>query len=102
MFERIGNAEARAEYKQIKKAEKLYLGAVEKAGYAYINRKIISYRPDEELDKIEKIQYAFKGKRVASYINNQENFKSWYTTCFKVYADLEQKGLATREDYKMY
>lgn len=25
---------------------------------------------------------------IASYINNQENFKSWYTTCFKVYADL--------------
>ncbi len=57
MFERIGNAEARAEYKQIKKAEKLYLGAVEKAGYAYVGRKIISYRPDEELDASEEIQY---------------------------------------------
>ena len=57
MFERVGNAEARAEYKQIKKAEKLYLGAVEKAGYAYINRKIVAARKKEELDKNEEIQY---------------------------------------------
>ena len=57
MFERIGNAEARAEYKQIKKAEKLYLGAVEKAGYAYINRKIVASRRREEIDASEEIQY---------------------------------------------
>lgn len=25
---------------------------------------------------------------ISSYINSQENFKSWYTLCFKVYADL--------------
>ena len=56
MFERIGNAEARAEYKQIKKAEKLYLGAVEKAGYTYVGRKIIASRK-EELDESEEIQY---------------------------------------------
>ncbi len=57
MFERIGNAEARAEYKRIKKAEKLYLGAVEKAGYAYINRKIVASRRREEVDASEEIQY---------------------------------------------
>ena len=57
MFERIGNAEARVEYKRIKKAEKLYLGAVEKAGYAYINRKIVASRRREEVDASEEIQY---------------------------------------------
>lgn len=43
-FERIGNAEARAEYKQLQKAEKLYIKAIESAGGQYINRKIIGIR----------------------------------------------------------
>lgn len=63
MFERLGNAEARAEYKKIKKAEKLYLSAVEKAGYAYVGRKIVgainereeeskfNYKDDNEPEK---------------------------------------------------
>ena len=74
MFERIGNAEARAEYKQIKKAEKLYLGAVEKAGYAYINRKIISYRPDEELDASEEIQY---NRKKTPYVQWKSDALAW-------------------------
>ena len=41
MLESFSNPEARAEYKKIKKAEKLYLDAVENAGYAYVGRKII-------------------------------------------------------------
>ena len=63
MFERLGDAEARAEYKKIKKAEKLYLSAVEKAGYAYVGRKIVgainereeeskfNYKDDNEPEK---------------------------------------------------
>ncbi len=74
MFERIGNAEARAEYKQIKKAEKLYLGAVEKAGYAYINRKIISYLSDEELDASEEIQY---NRKKTPYVQWKSDALAW-------------------------
>ena len=74
MFERIGNAEARAEYKQIKKAEKLYLGAVEKAGYAYVGRKIISSRPEEEVDESEEIQY---NRKKTPYVQWKSDALAW-------------------------
>ena len=58
MFERLGDAEARAEYKKIKKAEKLYLDAVKKAGYAYVGRKIIGAIEERE----EEPKFAYKGR----------------------------------------
>lgn len=48
MFERLGNAEASAEYKFLKKAEDLYLKAAEKAGDARLIRYISSGELDEE------------------------------------------------------
>ena len=42
MFERLGNAEASAEYKFLKRAENLYLKAAEKAGDARLIRYISS------------------------------------------------------------
>lgn len=63
MFERLGDAEARAEYKKIKKAEKLYLDAVEKAGYAYVGRKIIG--AIEEREEEPKFSYAGKKAKTA-------------------------------------
>lgn len=74
MFERIGNAEARAEYKRIKKAEKLYLGAVEKAGYAYINRKIVASRRREEIDASEEIQY---NRKKTPYVQWKSDALAW-------------------------
>ena len=74
MFERIGNAEARAEYKRIKKAEKLYLGAVEKAGYAYINRKIVASRRREEVDASEEIQY---NRKKTPYVQWKSDALAW-------------------------
>lgn len=56
-FARRGNPEAIAEYKKIKKAEKLYLDAVEKAGYAYVGRKIIGSINERE----EKAKFSFAG-----------------------------------------
>ncbi len=73
MFERIGDAEARAEYKQIKQAEKLYLGAVEKAGYAYVGRKIIASRR-EELDASEEIQY---NRKKTPYVQWKSDALAW-------------------------
>lgn len=55
MFERLGNAEASAEYKFLKKAEDLYLKAAEKAGDAQLIRYIVSGEWDEE-----EAQYARK------------------------------------------
>lgn len=57
MFERLGNAEARAEYKRLSKAEKLYLNAIEKAGYKYRNGKILVRRKKEEIDSISQNEY---------------------------------------------
>lgn len=74
MFERVGNAEARAEYKRIKKAEKLYLGAVEKAGYAYINRKIVASRRREEVDASEEIQY---NRKKTPYVQWKSDALAW-------------------------
>jgi len=74
MFERIGNAEARAEYKRIKKAEKLYLGAVEKAGYAYINRKIVASRRREEIDASEEIEY---NRKKTPYVQWKSDALAW-------------------------
>ena len=48
MFERLGNAEASAEYKFLKKAENLYLKAAEKVGDARLIRYITSGEWDEE------------------------------------------------------
>ena len=48
MFERLGNAEASAEYKFLKKAEDLYLKAAEKAGDARLVRYITSGEWDED------------------------------------------------------
>ena len=48
MFERLGNAEASAEYKFLKKAENLYLKAAEKAGDARLIRYITSGEWDED------------------------------------------------------
>ena len=70
MFERIGNAEARAEYKRIKKAEKLYLGA----GYAYINRKIVASRRREEVDASEEIQY---NRKKTPYVQWKSDALAW-------------------------
>lgn len=74
MFERIGNAEARAEYKRIKKAEKLYLGAVEKAGYAYINRKIVASRRREEIDASKEIEY---NRKKTPYVQWKSDALAW-------------------------
>lgn len=74
MFERIGNPEARAEYKRIKKAEKFYLGAVEKAGYAYINRKIVASRRREEVDASEEIQY---NRKKTPYVQWKSDALAW-------------------------
>ena len=57
MFERLGNAEARAEYKRLSKAEKLYLNAIEKAGYKYRNGKILVRRKKEEIDSTSQNEY---------------------------------------------
>ena len=48
MFERLGNAEASAEYKFLKRAENLYLKAAEKAGDARLIRYITTGEWDEE------------------------------------------------------
>ena len=56
-LECLGNPDARAEYKKIKKAEKLYLDAVEKAGYAYVGRKIISSYQERESDESDIAKY---------------------------------------------
>ena len=61
MFERLGDAEARAEYKKLKKAEKLYLGAVEKAGYAYVGRKIVG--AIDEREEASEPKYSFAGSK---------------------------------------
>ncbi len=57
MFERLGNTEARAEYKRLSKAEKLYLNAIEKAGYIYRNGKILVRRKKEEIDSTYQNEY---------------------------------------------
>ncbi len=57
MFERLGNAEARAEYKRLSKAEKLYLNAIEKAGYKYRNGKILVRRDSDEIDSTSQNEY---------------------------------------------
>lgn len=57
MFERLGNAEARAEYKRLAKAEKLYLKAIEKAGYKYRNGKILARRDSDEIDSTSQNEY---------------------------------------------
>ena len=54
----LANPEARAEYKKIKKAEKLYLDAVEKAGYAYVGRKIIAAIDERD----EEAKFSYKGR----------------------------------------
>ena len=48
VLKRIGDAKAMAEYKRLKKAEKLYLDAIEAAGKKYVNGKIVSIDDDEE------------------------------------------------------
>ena len=61
MFERLGNAEASAEYKFLKRAENLYLKAAEKAGDARLIRYITSGEWDEE-----EAQYARKRQKYLS------------------------------------
>lgn len=57
MFERLGNTESRAEYKRLAKAEKLYLKAIEKAGYKYRNGKILARRDSDEIDSNTQNEY---------------------------------------------
>lgn len=67
MFRSFDSKEARTEYKELEKAERLYLKAVESAGYKYSNRKIIRTKRDE-IDTEDEIQYndnaQFSRKRV--------------------------------------
>lgn len=92
MFERLGNAEARAEYKRLSKAEKLYLNAIEKAGYKYRNGKILVRRKKEEIDSTsqneynsDEIQLSKKSNDYQEYYNpkiknllSSGEWKSWY------------------------
>lgn len=48
MFERLGNPTARAEYRRLKYAEKLYLKAIKEAGLTYQARKIRDLRTSAE------------------------------------------------------
>ncbi|HHX81049.1 MAG TPA: hypothetical protein GX692_08300, partial [Acholeplasmataceae bacterium] len=64
-FKSFESREAREQYKRLEKAEKLYLRAVEKAGFVYVYRKI---EKKDDIDREEKIQYnenaQFSRKRV--------------------------------------
>ena len=76
MFERLGNAEASAEYKYLKKAEELYLKAAEKAGDARLIRYITSGELDEEEAKYARkrqkyLSYKEVGKENVEYISQQ-------------------------------
>ncbi len=74
MFERLGDAEARAEYKKIKKAEKLYLGAVEKAGYAYVGRKIVG--AIEESEEASEPKYSFNSTpKITAEMTDSERYE---------------------------
>ncbi len=74
MLESFSNPEARAEYKKIKKAEKLYLDAVENAGYAYVGRKIIGAieEREEKVKFFAKEDYDPEKAGIHSQINNSQ------------------------------
>ncbi|MEG1662469.1 MAG: hypothetical protein RR338_00630 [Clostridia bacterium] len=71
MFKSFDSKESRAEYKELEKAERLYLKAVESAGYRYSNRKIIRTKRDE-VDAEGEIHYNRKEskKEYNGLINN--------------------------------
>lgn len=67
-FARIGDSQAKATYKQLQTAEKLWLKAAYKAGDIRLAKMILSYNPDleKEFDLSGEIRYNRKGRQ---YIN---------------------------------
>ena len=59
MFAKVDKSATRAEYKQLAKAEKLYLKAAAKAGNAQLIRLILSNAPEleKEMDNLGDVQY---------------------------------------------
>ncbi|MBR3894484.1 MAG: hypothetical protein IKJ35_04985 [Clostridia bacterium] len=58
-FSRLGNKEARAEHARLQKAEKLYLKAVEDAGWKYVRGKIGKAQENEK-SEAERVSYSMK------------------------------------------
>ena len=65
-FKAMGDATSRAEYRRLKQAEWMYLYAVEKAGYKYVNGRI-EEDDEEDVDSDEEIQYNRKKAKYISY-----------------------------------
>ena len=56
MFKNFGTGETK-EYLRLKKAESLYMNAVKKAGYKYVNGRIEDDEEESEVDTDEEIKY---------------------------------------------
>ena len=96
-FERIGNAEARAEYKQLQKAEKLYIKAIEAAGGEYVGRKIIGIKNREkegDIDTSPQIVYNEEVTEVRQ--SRKDNLINHTFPTYKESAGSEANTLATR------
>ena len=76
-FSTLTNKEARAEYNRLQKAEKLYLKAIEDAGWGYVKGKI-KKAEGEERENEERaendVEYSFKGRAKDGKAIYESNF----------------------------
>ena len=57
LFGNLGNAEAKKAAAEVRAAEKLYLKALDNAGLAYVNRKIVEAEDGQAVDESAAVQY---------------------------------------------
>ena len=99
MFKRIGS-DTKAEFKQLKKAEKLYLAAARKAGNQALIRKILKGREERGEDTDEAIdaspQSEYNGEEVAVQHSRKNSLINHTFPTYKESAGNEANTLATR------
>lgn len=102
-------AEKRAEYKFLQQAEKLYLKAIEEAGYKYVGGKII--RPDKDEEDVTETESEEQkySKKVAKYIPydkiGNENIRAIRRKLFDIYQGIDDAiadGIAIENDNTIY
>lgn len=102
-------AEKRAEYKFLQQAEKLYLKAIEEAGYKYVGGKII--RPDKDEEDVTETESEEQkySKKVAKYIPydkiGNENIRAIRRKLSDIYQGIDDAiadGIAIENDNTIY
>ena len=95
VLKRIGDAKAMAEYKRLKKAEKLYLDAIEAAGKKYVNGKIVSLDDDEEKESIAPKNLSYEDLDPSDYYNKAEIYSYDFLVSQKSMKKVDLPSLAT-------